>query len=570
MSPYVRPYSVQPGDRLAAWSVFLILLSIYTATFTGLPDNPDAEVEFQTTHALAQSGTLALGGTPEARAIIAKEFNVVPGGPGREHERFSWFGVGQAFTGLPFYYAGRALSIAWPEVEQRHAAVALGGVQRSEYFPHLLVGWRNALLGALTAFLLVLTSRRLGMGRRAAWITGLTYGLCTFAWPQARSTLSDVQATFLLFGAFYFLSIAAEHFDRLRSPRTVDLALVGTCLGAAVLTRIAVLPAAFVLAVAALLMLIKGRRRIVRTFEGGSPPLPERPLRRHVALLVPIALCAALFFWTNDLRFGDPLETGYGQAFASGTFFSYPLHLGLLGLLVSPGKGLLWMAPGLLLLPWGLRRVDGGRAGRWPKLLAFLALACFVPVALTQTWTGAYTYGPRYLLPFLPFAWMAFGFAVERGTRRVRVIAVVLSVVGLLVQLPAALVDHMTHQDLAVQAARVEWPEPGGADERERDEARFLNIQWDWGFAAPWAHWRILRHRVAGLPEEFPVSEVFMMDSDLVVRPGSERERGFSHLAWVDLSQRLRGAGWPAGLFCLLLLGAGVVVATGALDRTRL
>ena len=199
-----------------------------------------------------------------------------------------------------------------------------------------------------------------------------------------------------------------------------------------------------------------------------------------------------------------------------------------------------------------------------------LALASLLPVALTQTWPGAYTYGPRYLLPFLPFAWLAFGFAVEGGGRRLRTVAVALSVVGLLVQLPAALVDHMTHQDLAVQAARVEWPEPGGADDREQDEARFLNLQWDWGFAAPWAHWRILRHRVAGLGEEFPVSEIFMMDSDLVVSPGGERERGFSHLAWVDLSRRLGGAGWPAGLLCLLLVGAGIVMAAGALDRTRL
>lgn len=570
MSPYVRPYAVQSGDRSAAWSVFLILIAVYTATFSGLPDNPDAEVEFQTTRSLARRGTLALGETPEAREIIEREFNVEHGGPGREHERFSWFGIGQAAGGVPLYFAGRALSLVWPEIEERHAAAPLAGVQRSEYFPHLLVGWRNPLLGALTAFLLVLTARRLGMGRRAAWITGLTYGLCTFAWPQARSTLSDVQATFLLFAAFHFMSIAAEHFERLRSPRTIDLALLGSCLGAAVLTRIAVLPMAVVLGVAALLMLRAGRRRIVRAFEGGATPLPERPLRRLVAVCLPVAACAALFFWTNELRFGDAFETGYGRDLAAGTFFSYPPHLGLLGLVAAPGKGLAWMAPGLLLLPWGLHRADGSGLGRWPKLLACLAVAAFLPVAFTQTWHGAWTYGPRYLLPLLPFAWLAFGFAVEGGKRRLRSAAIALSIVGLLVQLPAALVDHMTHQDLAVQAGRVEWPEPGGATERERDDARFINLHWDWRFAAPWAHWRILRHRVAGLEEEFPVSEIFLMDSDLVVRPGSERTRGFSHLAWVDLSGRLGGAAWPAGLLCILAFGAGVVVAMGALDRMRL
>ena len=83
MTPYVRPAAVRPGDRTAAWSVFLLLLAVYTATFSGLPDVPDAEVEFQTTSSVVRDQRLALGGTPEAEAILGEGFGVAPGGPER-------------------------------------------------------------------------------------------------------------------------------------------------------------------------------------------------------------------------------------------------------------------------------------------------------------------------------------------------------------------------------------------------------------------------------------------------------------------------------------------------------
>ena len=84
VSPFIRSQAVTKGDRFVALSVFMVLLAAFTATFSGLPDNPDAEVEFQTTSALARNGTLALGGTPEAQAILEIRFSVRKGGPGRE------------------------------------------------------------------------------------------------------------------------------------------------------------------------------------------------------------------------------------------------------------------------------------------------------------------------------------------------------------------------------------------------------------------------------------------------------------------------------------------------------
>ena len=539
------------GDRRAALSVFLILLAVYSATFTGLPDNPDAEVEFQTTRSLARDASFALGDTPEARAIVAARFNVAPGRPGREQRFYSWHGPGQALAGVPFYWCGALLARAFTAIEARHAATTLRGYPRSEYFAHLCVSWRNPLLAAATAGLLVLTALRLGLARTAAWLTGLTFGLCSFAWPQARSTLSDVQATFLTFLAFHELVRVRATLVEERAPRLGHLAVLGAALAAAVLTRVVLLPVALVLLGATLVVLHRAPRRG----------------RWLTALGVPLVLGAALFLWVNYARFGSPLETGYGAVLASGTFFSYPPLLGLAGLLVSPGKGLVWLAPGLVLFPlgWVLARRRG--EALWPWTALGVALACMGPVACMQAWTGAYTYGPRYVLPMVPIAWLCVGYALADG-RLARVAASLLLALGFVVQLPAALVDYNTHLELAVQAARVRWPDARGPTQRDQDEARFLALCWDWGFAAPWAHWRILFHRLAGRGEQFPVRELFFLDSDLVLEPAERRERGFEHLAWVDLRQRLGGRTGPAWLAVTALFLAGGLLASRSLDRS--
>jgi 4-amino-4-deoxy-L-arabinose transferase-like glycosyltransferase len=569
MTPFVRPRAVRRGDRLLARSVLLILLAAYTATFTGLPDNPDAEVEFQTTSRLAREGRLALGGTPEAEAILAVEreggqgFNVARGGAGREDEWFSWFGVGQALVALPFYAAGVGLALLFPEVEQAHARTRHYGAARSEYFEHLAVGWRNPLLGALTGWLVVLVSRRLGAHRKSAYFAGLTYGLVTFAWPQARSTLSDVQATFFLFLAFHLVLVCREDLERHTRPGRLAQAGIGLALGMAFLTRVVTAPAILVLGVAALLVPAQHRRR---------PDRAPGSLAGDLAWIAPPALaCVALFLWLNARRFGDPLETGYGSDVFSGTFFSYPWTHGLAGILVAPGKGLLWLAPGVLLLPFGLLRARRIGERLWPWTLPFLAVAVLAPVAPTQTWHGAWTYGPRYALPLLPFLWVGVALALDRlaRVRRRLVLAYALFGFGLVVTLPAVLVDHMSAQDLSVQAARVAWPDVEGESEFVRDNVRFDRMQWSFRFAAPWVHWRILRHRAAGLAEEYPLDEIFHLESDAQVAPTHERDRGSRHLAWVDLRYRLEGPLWPAVLLSGALLFAGILLGARGLDPAQ-
>lgn len=561
MSPFKRPATVHHGDRLVARSVFLILLALYTATFVGSAENPDSEVEYQTTSSLVRNGTFAIGGTPEAEGILAARHAVHEGGPGREGRFYSWFGVGQAIGAVPFYLAGRGLHRLFPEYEEAHRATTVYGVGRSEYFEHLVVGWRNPLLGAMTALLIVLTSIRIGASRRHAWLAGLAYGLCTFAWPQARSTLSDVQATFLLFLAFHLLVKVRESYRRYLPPLRRDMVGFGVALGAAFLTRVAIAPVIAVLLLAATGVVRFGRRRTGRR---------GIPLREGFWMLTPAILALVAWGAINHLRFGTPFETGYGEAVGL-NFYSYPPWLGALALFFSPGKGLLYLAPALLIVPlWLVRQPrSGDPLVGWTILT--VAVATIAPIAPIQSWHGAWTYGPRYILPLLPFLWLGIAPTLdlleELKTRRI--LGYGLLAVGIATSLPAVLVDYTTHHDLALRAARIEWPEVAGDTEHARDDARLLNVHYDWRFAAPWAHWRILRRRLAVGDERYPVREIFLIDHDDVLSPTHERDTGMRHFAWVDFEERLGGSKGPAALLCLLLLGGGIVFAIKGLDPDK-
>ena len=565
MSAFVHRPRVRHGDRCAARAVLLALLALFTATFTGLPDNPDGEVAFQTTRSLARSASLAIGGTPEAERILDHARTAPPGGSSvragsgaRADRYYAWFGIGQALAGVPFYWAGWAVGASLGRrFESEHERLGHYGIERSELFEHLFVGWMNPLATALTAWLLVLCALRLGARRKHAVLAALAYGTTTFAWPQSRSCLSDVPGAFWLVLSLHLILRVRESYDRLRQPSPRELVGLGAALGMALLTRMALGGAVVVLALWAVLVVLKGNRKLsasrwVPGGEGGGLGLRGSPW-----VLLPLMAAAALFAGTNAWRFGSVWDSGYGNALAQGVYFDFPLGRGLAGLFLSPGRGLLWMAPAVICAVFGLRRAWSRGERAWPLITLALGAAIVLPPAMSVGWHGGWTYGPRYLLPWLPFLWLGLPIGMEvlmdRAAGRVLLGGTLLF--GLVVQVPAVLVDTMSVHELSVQAARLVWTGEGGpaADE---EAARFEHMQWDPGFAAPWVHWRILRHRSAGLPESYPVAEIFRApgtDPDRHLRPTFERDLGFRHFAWLDLDSRLRFPLWIPSIGILLL-----------------
>ena len=226
-----------------------------------------------------------------------------------------------------------------------------------------------ALLTALGTGCLFAAARHL-VGAGWAWIATALHVLAT-------PVLTVIgQALWQHTGAALGLSIALLALTlSAREPRTVGV-LAGAGLGLTVVCR----PVDVLLALGVAVSILRERRRAVPWMV--------------VTALVPV-LFLGIYQWRV---FGTPLATGYGAEAREG--WTTPLPEGLLGLLVSPARGLFLHAPVLLLATGALLR--GSRAPRWlvPPVLAFVLFT--VVMAHWWAWSGAYSAGNRMLSDALP------------------------------------------------------------------------------------------------------------------------------------------------------------------------
>jgi hypothetical protein len=427
MSFFRRPQLGAP-DRLIAWGVMLLTLVFYALSSVGSPEVTAGEVEYQSTSALLRTGRLALGGTPEsdrlrAAAIAAPDeanrWHVRVVGEGTDAQVFGRHGVGQVLVAAPFYLLGRVAAALAPGLEAEAHRRAYGEEETSEALAHFAVGQRNPLLGALTVGVFAMCALRLGVGRARALYAALALAFTTYLWPQSRSSLSDVQATFFLLLALHFVLVARERLDRLEMPRGRVAFGIGAALAMAVLSRVAVVPAALFVAAAGEVVLRTGARRIQNSRWAVRGTKGVTPRRALILALTPVAAAFAVFVATNLARFGAPFDSGYGSVIAGEMFRSEGGSItdAFAGLWWSPGRGLLVMAPLSLLAPVGFwRGWFGGDRFVAVVVLAVTALVT-LPALFVPEWHGASTYGPRYLLPALPFLWLLVALGLEHAVR---------------------------------------------------------------------------------------------------------------------------------------------------------
>ncbi len=571
MSPYIPRDPVRKDDRTLARGVFCILLALFSLTFNGMPEEPRGEADFLVTRALATGEGWALHDLPLSGSLGGAGSGLDTGlqeGAGKWRGRwFAQSGLGQALLGVPFYWIGRGVGSWVPGLEERHHQRGYYGAAGDDYLAHLALAWRGPLLTALTALLLVLAARRLRIERSHAWFAAFAYGLSTFAWAQSRTGADDVQCTFLLFLSFHLLLRIRSRLTRLEYPSAGNLAALGLALALTLLTRLDTLPAVLVLCAATEVVLTRGYGVL-----HDAPWGPERDgglsgRAAAIVVVLPVFVGVAILLWFEHAKSGS-WTPPRPQDIAP--LSQWPAALA--GLLVSPGVGLVCMAPLVLLVPLGIARTRR----RGERLLERVLLGVFVGTVLsavaTRAWHGGETYGPRLLLPALPFLWLAvaLGLRHAQSLPAGRGLVLGLLMLGVLTQLPGVLVSASTHLDLAHQAAPQKWPDGEWERMRDSEGGTLAHLHWDSGFAAPWAHWRILRHRSAGLGEAFDAEVLYGVDGSAPLRPSSPALEGFRHLAWVDLRRRLGGTPWAilTALGALVILGIHLT-GKGLVDKGR-
>jgi hypothetical protein len=103
----------------------------------------------------------------------------------------------------------------------------------------------------------------------------------------------------------------------------------------------------------------------------------------------------AVYFLYNSYRFGN-FRT-FGQPWAFSIKF---VPRGVAGLLVSPGEGLFWFCPCVILSVVAIFQIKARRLEAWT--IVALATTSLILHSLWLSWEGGWSWGPRLLLPVLP------------------------------------------------------------------------------------------------------------------------------------------------------------------------
>lgn len=299
----------------------------------------------------------------------------VPTVPGKDGRRYSKYGLGEPVLLLPAAFAGG----------------------RNQPLVERLAAYEQAVFAALAVLFLFLLAGAAGVGETAATALALLFA---FGSPQ--------------------LAYAHDQFDVTASGAAllaaVWLWLRGSVLGAGAAAGMALLIRTGNLAAIAPLAV----------WIGVVAP------KRLPSFLAPVVLAAGVIAGYDFLRFGSIFETGYTLAPDSGRFTAP--WMGAAGLLVSPGKGLLWYCPAVVLAAIGYPALFR----RKPELAIFIAaelLANLLFYGAYQFWPGDWSWGPRYLLPVLGLV------LLPAAELRRRVAPALLGAAGFAVNLLDVLVD---------------------------------------------------------------------------------------------------------------------------------
>jgi hypothetical protein len=288
------------------------------------------------------------------------------------------------------------------------------------------VCFSSSCFAGATVALLFLIFCGLGLEVTGAFLTAAMVGVATPVFAYSSWFFSEPVTTALLVAAAYF--VFARHKDELIP--TASAAIGGALVGLAVFVRPAHALAAIVFFAA---LLVRDR------VKGIVPAL---------ALGVCSALGLAALLIYNFHVYGNALEFGYPAVAEGGkrlNSFETSIFTGLFGFLFSPGKSIFLFAPPVILALVGnprLWRRDRGLAivagGALPVYLLFYSRY--------SQWEGGYCVGPRYMVPALVLLCIGLAPVMINLSKRTRVAAIVLTILGAAVQVISIATSFMESQ----------------------------------------------------------------------------------------------------------------------------
>ncbi|MEG3177243.1 hypothetical protein U1872_13450 [Sphingomonas sp. RB3P16] len=305
----------------------------------------------------------------------------------------------------------------------------------------LAVACGAAVLTAFAAVLLLDFGTGITGSPAAGLFAALGYALGSIAWGWSTTLFGHAPVAALLLIATWAIwrgTSGDREFGRLRYPL-----MAGAALGWAVAIEF---PAALGGIAIGLWALWRSR----------MAPWPVR--RRLYGCAVAAAIVALLpMLAYNQFAFGTPFRTGYqgvvGFAGMNQGLFglTYPKPNALFGITLGTRRGLLWVAPVLVLGLLGLGRLILVRRTRDLGLLAVAVIAIVLSVNASYAyWDGGASTGPRHSVPAIPF--LALGLAPAWAWlrwRAAKIAAIALLGVSMLINLVIAATDIFAPEQMA-------------------------------------------------------------------------------------------------------------------------
>jgi len=286
------------------------------------------------------------------------------------------------------------------------------------------------LITAITAYLVGGMSRLLGAGTREALWAVAFFGLGSPAFAASRGDWPQPLVALCWAAGFY----ACLRYVSGGGQRWLWVSAAGIVYG--VLSR--PLEGSFLLPGVLLLLLPVWRHR------------PSVAAFQALAWVAGVAL-TLLFNWA---RFGGPLNFGYPSSVA----WTTPIWVGFPSALLSPGRGVLWEFPALVLSALGAILL--WRRGKRLEVLALVGVPGILFIGACQyfQWVGGWDWGFRFFQPALPLVAALAGVGVLRlGSSVRRWLPAVLLAGGILWNVPVVVTDLLGGYGPAYGETAANW-----------------------------------------------------------------------------------------------------------------
>jgi hypothetical protein len=272
---------------------------------------------------------------------------------------------------------------------------------------------------SISVSILFLICRSFGISLKNSIFVSFLYGFGTMAFSYSQTSLSSPpMVLFALLGFYFFGKWNTNNYPRY-------LIFSGISFGLAFLTRsdavLFIIPSFFLI-----LYLIKSRKEKIKSLLG---------------FIIPTFSAYGLHHLISYVAYGSTSSGAVSSlsAVVEGSKIS-TVFMNIFGLLFSPGVGLFIYSPVLIVIFVGFFDFYKKNKQQCILLLGFIFMFVYI-YSSGENWHGLNGWGPRYLLPLVPFLLIPIAFSIEKRGTPFKLLLIVLGGIGFFINLVYLLQD---------------------------------------------------------------------------------------------------------------------------------